>query len=125
MDIGRPGMPLVESHVSHLSSAHADNICCHASLLLGSMRALAHIEQSVCVQVLTCIGAIVNVKRIPEKWFHVKDPRTPGRFDYWLNSHQIMHVLVAWAMAHYGLGATFDYMHFAKETQCPAWELAL
>ena len=76
-----------------------------------------------CVQVLTCVGAVVNVMRIPEKWYHVKDPRVAGKFDYWLNSHQLMHILVAAAMCHYSLGAACDYLHFIKQTQCPAWEL--
>ena len=74
---------------------------------------------------LSVTGAVVNVKRIPEKWYHVKDPRVAGKFDYWFNSHQIMHILVAWAMMHYGVGAAFDYMHYAQQTQCPAWELIL
>lgn len=74
---------------------------------------------------LTCTGAIVNVKRIPEKWFHTKDPRVIGKFDYWLNSHQIMHILVAMAMMHYSIGAAYDFLHFAEQTQCPAWELML
>ncbi|DBA84039.1 hypothetical protein WJX77_000100 [Trebouxia sp. C0004] len=75
------------------------------------------------MEVLTCTGAVVNVMRIPEKWYHDKDPRIAGRFDYWLNSHQIMHILVAGAMIHYSLGAACDYLHFMKQTQCPAWEL--
>ena len=80
-------------------------------------------QQCVHMQVLTCTGAVVNVMRIPEKWYHNKDPRIAGKFDYWLNSHQIMHILVAGAMIHYSLGAACDYLHFMKQTQCPAWEL--
>lgn len=75
------------------------------------------------MQVLTATGAVVNVLRIPEKWYHVKDPRVAGRFDYWMNSHQLMHVLVAGAMIHYSLGAACDYLHHMSQTQCPAWEL--
>ena len=65
----------------------------------------------------------MNVARIPEKWFHNKGPRVAGRFDYWLNSHQIMHLLVAWAMTHYSFGAVYDHMEFMHQSQCPAWEL--
>ena len=72
---------------------------------------------------LSFSGAIVNVKRIPEKWFHDKDARVHGKFDYWLNSHNLMHILVAGAMIHYSIGAACDYLHFMKQTQCTAWEL--
>lgn len=75
------------------------------------------------LQVLTFAGAIVNVMRIPEKWYHSADPRVPGKFDYWLNSHNLMHILVAGAMTHYSIGAACDYMHFLRQTQCPAWDM--
>jgi adiponectin receptor len=39
----------------------------------------------------SCAGAAINVLRLPEKYF-------PGRFDYWLQSHQIMHACVAFSM---------------------------
>lgn len=70
-----------------------------------------------------CVGAVINVTRVPERWFHDKDPRVTGRFDYWLNSHQLMHVLVAWAMTHYSFGAVYDQILFSQQSQCPAWEL--
>ena len=35
---------------------------------------------------LALLGGLVNVARLPERW-------GPGRFDYWGNSHQIMHLL--------------------------------
>ena len=38
--------------------------------------------------------------------------RVAGRFDYWLNSHQIMHILVAMAMLHFHWGAASDYHTF-------------
>lgn len=72
------------------------------------------------LQVLTFTGAIINVMRIPEKWYHSIDPRMPGKFDYWLNSHNLMHILVAAAMTHYSIGAACDYLHFLQQTQCPA-----
>lgn len=75
------------------------------------------------MQILACVGAVVNVMRVPERWCHNKDPRLIGRFDYWLNSHQIMHILVAWSMTHYSLGAVYDQTDFWLSSECPAWEL--
>ncbi|KAL3130931.1 hypothetical protein ABBQ38_000255 [Trebouxia sp. C0009 RCD-2024] len=72
------------------------------------------------MEALTFTGAFVNVMRIPEKWYHSIDPRMPGKFDYWLNSHNLMHILVAAAMTHYSVGAACDYLHFMQQTQCPA-----
>lgn len=63
------------------------------------------------LQVLSASGAIINVLRIPEKWFCSPHPRKAGPFDYWLNSHQIMHILVVWAIWHYHRGACLDYAH--------------
>ncbi|XP_028825816.1 progestin and adipoQ receptor family member 4 [Denticeps clupeoides] len=47
---------------------------------------------------LALLGGLVNISRIPERF-------RPGRFDYWLNSHQIMHMLVALAIVylHWGM----------------------
>jgi len=76
------------------------------------------------VQVLSALGAIVNVLRIPEKWFHDqaaadKGVRVAGRFDYWLNSHQIMHILVALSLLHLHWGAAADYHYFVSHPdQC-------
>lgn len=69
------------------------------------------------LQVLSVIGAVVNVLRVPEKWFHDEEAakkgiRKAGVFDYWLNSHQLMHILVAFAMVQMHLGATHDYHYF-------------
>ena len=76
------------------------------------------------LQVLSFSGAIINVLRIPEKWFHDQDAaekgvRKAGPFDCWLNSHQIMHVLVALAMLHLHWGAADDYRYFVSHPdQC-------
>ncbi len=40
------------------------------------------------VQVLSLVGGTVNVLRWPERQFQPA-PGRPGRFDYWLNSHQV------------------------------------
>jgi len=34
------------------------------------------------------IGGALNALRAPERWFQPKRGQ-PGRFDYWLNSHQV------------------------------------
>jgi predicted membrane channel-forming protein YqfA (hemolysin III family) len=76
------------------------------------------------LQVLSFSGAIINVLRIPEKWFHDQDAaengvRKAGPFDCWLNSHQIMHVLVALAMLHLHWGAADDCRYFVSHPdQC-------
>lgn len=44
---------------------------------------------SVFQDVLSILGGVIGVVRIPEKWF-------PGRLDIWLNSHHIMHLMVVW-----------------------------
>lgn len=74
------------------------------------------------MQVLSALGAVVNVLRIPEKWFHDqgaadKGVRVAGRFDYWLNSHQIMHILVSLSLLHLHWGAAADYHHFVSHPE--------
>jgi hypothetical protein len=70
-------------------------------------------------------GALVNVLRLPERAFHdyaaeAKGVRVAGLFDYWLNSHQLMHLAVAVAMLNLHLGARDDYQHFvASGGACP------
>ena len=72
------------------------------------------------LQVLSASGAVINVLRIPEKWFCSPHPRRAGPFDYWLNSHQIMHILVVWAIWHYHRGACLDYAHHFGPISAPA-----
>lgn len=40
---------------------------------------------------MSLVGGAIGAMRIPEKWF-------PGLVDYYLNSHNIMHVLVVMAV---------------------------
>lgn len=40
---------------------------------------------------MSILGGAIGAMRIPEKWF-------PGLVDYYLNSHNIMHVLVVVAV---------------------------
>lgn len=75
-------------------------------------------------QATSFAGAVVNVLRLPERLFHdaaaeEKGVRVAGRFDYWLNSHQLMHVAVTASMLHLHLGARADYMHFYGQNRCP------
>ena len=57
-------------------------------------------------------GGIIGAMRIPEKWF-------PGRFDFWFNSHHIMHVLVLVAVVHMHNAAKLD-MIWLTNPQCPS-----
>lgn len=59
---------------------------------------------------MACSGGIIGAMRIPEKFF-------PGRFDYFLNSHNIMHVLVVIAVAHMHYAAKLD-MVWLNDPQC-------
>ncbi|XP_006004865.1 progestin and adipoQ receptor family member 4 isoform X3 [Latimeria chalumnae] len=60
---------------------------------------------------LALLGGIINVARIPERW-------KPGKFDYWFNSHQIMHVLVVGSILHLHWGVVDDLLWIGKY-QCP------
>ncbi len=72
---------------------------------------------SDCMQASSFVGAIVNVLRVPEKWFHdsaaaAEGKRVAGLFDYWLNSHQIMHIMVTIGILNLWWGANDDYQHW-------------
>ncbi|KJE94525.1 adiponectin receptor 1b [Capsaspora owczarzaki ATCC 30864] len=55
-------------------------------------------------------GAVIYVTRVPERFF-------PGKFDYWLHSHQVFHILVvAAALTHYY--GVYTAMQHRKEFQC-------
>ncbi len=69
-------------------------------------------------QVWSVIGGALNTARAPECWLPIKAGK-PGRLDNWLNSHQLMHILVAVAMMHLHWGATEDYRYFAASPSCP------
>ena len=69
------------------------------------------------MQAYSVAGAVINVLRIPEKWlFPAGGPlpncRTAGFFDYWLNSHQLMHILILGALVHFQKGAFADYRFY-------------
>ncbi|KAI3437658.1 hypothetical protein D9Q98_000108 [Chlorella vulgaris] len=75
------------------------------------------------MEVCSLVGGLLNVLRIPERWLQPKDPGCAAPLDYLLNSHQIMHLLVAVAMWQLHLGATADYHTvsalLAGTEQCP------
>ena len=77
------------------------------------------------MQATSFIGALVNVLRIPEKWFHnsaaaEQGKRVAGVFDYWLNSHQIMHIMVTIGILNLFWGAKDDYVHWeGQQGTCP------
>jgi len=77
------------------------------------------------MQASSFVGAVVNVMRVPEKWFHdsaaaAQGKRVAGWFDYWLNSHQIMHIMVTVSILNLWWGANEDYNHWeAHQGACP------
>lgn len=81
-------------------------------------------QPSASLQAAGMAGAVVNVLRIPEKWlFERGGPAAKSRrasfFDYWLNSHQLMHLLVVLAMIFKYLGTQEDYrFRFEEKAGC-------
>lgn len=72
------------------------------------------------LQVCTVAGASVNVLRIPERWVQPRSKhRTAAPLDYWLNSHQLMHIFVTIAMFSLYLGASADYHFSTGHSGCP------
>lgn len=67
----------------------------------------------MCLQdVISVIGAAIGAMHIPEKWF-------PGTVDMYLNSHNIMHVLVVAAV--YSMHkATLKDLDWMASVQCSA-----
>ena len=59
-------------------------------------------------------GAVMNVLRVPEKWCQPRGKREPGLFDYWGNSHQLMHYFTLGALWLYYRGACQEYQHWAQ-----------
>lgn len=77
------------------------------------------------MQASAVLGAVINVSRLPEKLLFQKEGpeakcRKEGPFDYWLNSHQIMHILVLCSMAFKYLGLYEDYQYrLEHRVVCP------
>ena len=53
------------------------------------------------------IGSFLSATRVPERWF-------PGRFDFLLNSHNLMHILVVFGAVHMHAAASADLLWLAK-----------
>ncbi|XP_033027039.1 progestin and adipoQ receptor family member 4 isoform X2 [Lacerta agilis] len=60
---------------------------------------------------LAFLGGVINISRVPERW-------KPGRFDYWFNSHQIMHVLVVVSILYLHWGVVADLQWIGNHA-CP------
>lgn len=59
---------------------------------------------------MSLVGGVVGAIHVPEKWF-------PGQFDMWLNSHNIMHVLVVLAV-YFMHHATIADLTWMASVQC-------
>lgn len=71
-------------------------------------------------ETLAFVGGVVNVSRIPEKWFQPGRTRVHAPLDMLGNSHQIMHILVFAGMLAMHVGLQFDVYYFQNpEATCP------
>uniref|UniRef100_A0A673KRE0 Progestin and adipoQ receptor family member 4-like n=1 Tax=Sinocyclocheilus rhinocerous TaxID=307959 RepID=A0A673KRE0_9TELE len=61
---------------------------------------------------LALLGGLVNISRLPERF-------SPGRFDYWFNSHQIMHIMVVLSIVYLHWG-TLEDLTWLKGYHCPS-----
>ncbi|XP_017291581.3 progestin and adipoQ receptor family member 4 [Kryptolebias marmoratus] len=65
----------------------------------------------VIMDTLAVLGGLVNIIQIPERF-------SPGLFDNWGNSHQIMHVMVVCSIIYLHWG-TMEDLAWVKSYQCP------
>lgn len=79
--------------------------------IVGSNRiTMSHVYLQLVVDGVSILGGAIGAMRIPEKWF-------PGLVDYYLNSHNIMHVLVVVAV--YSMHqATIRELAWMSTAQC-------
>ncbi|XP_036323085.1 flocculation protein FLO11 isoform X1 [Rhagoletis pomonella] len=78
----------------------------------GSRLALSHVYLQLEADGVSILGGAIGAMRIPEKWF-------PGVVDFYLNSHNIMHVLVVVAV--YSMHkATIKDFEWMSATKCDA-----
>uniref|UniRef100_UPI00358F1434 progestin and adipoQ receptor family member 4 isoform X2 n=1 Tax=Myxine glutinosa TaxID=7769 RepID=UPI00358F1434 len=64
------------------------------------------------MELMSVVGGLLNVLRLPERF-------SPGTFDFWFNSHQLMHLLVVCAILNLHWGVVLD-LHWEVETPCPS-----
>ncbi|XP_075148787.1 uncharacterized protein LOC142222505 [Haematobia irritans] len=81
-----------------------------AGVVGGNPVALPHVILQDAVSV---IGGAIGAMRIPEKWF-------PGLVDFYLNSHNIMHVLVVIAVYSMHMATVKDF-EWMSNTNCEAF----
>ncbi|KAJ1866143.1 hypothetical protein LPJ78_002060 [Coemansia sp. RSA 989] len=89
----------------------------HAALLFGweyTMNAV-QVPYMLMMGATYIAGATIYGARVPERWW-------PGKFDYWLHSHQIFHIfVVAAAVFHYiGVARALRWTHSVGVELCPA-----
>lgn len=75
----------------------------------GSPTSLRHF---LTMDALAVLGGVINITRIPERFW-------PGLFDYWCNSHQIMHVLVVISILYLHWGVLDDLL-WITSYDCPS-----
>ncbi|XP_034484723.1 progestin and adipoQ receptor family member 4 [Drosophila innubila] len=75
----------------------------------GSHMALSHVYLQVEVDGVSILGGAIGAMRIPEKWF-------PGLVDFYLNSHNIMHVLVVVAVYSMHKATIKDFEWMSNQT---------
>lgn len=75
----------------------------------GSPTSLRHF---LMMDALAVLGGVINITRIPERF-------RPGLFDYWCNSHQIMHVLVVGSILYLHWGVLDDLL-WVNSYDCPS-----
>ncbi|XP_075897600.1 progestin and adipoQ receptor family member 4a [Nelusetta ayraudi] len=75
----------------------------------GSPTSLRHF---ITMDALAVLGGVINIARIPERF-------RPGLFDYWCNSHQIMHVLVVGSILYLHWGVLDDLLWIDSHS-CPS-----
>ncbi|XP_028670765.1 progestin and adipoQ receptor family member 4-like [Erpetoichthys calabaricus] len=69
------------------------------------------LQQYFIMDFLALLGGLINITRVPERW-------RPGKFDYWCNSHQIMHVLVVGSIMYLHWGVLDDLLWISSH-RCP------
>ena len=109
---------LLQTHIVIVLTCFIHLVCMKGTLLTSWTSSTA--------QVSAILGAVINVARLPEKLFYPKggpehNCRRAGPFDHWLNSHQLMHILVVCSMGFKYAGMREDYMYrLEREIHCPA-----
>lgn len=76
----------------------------HAHLIIPNGTATPHLVGLAMMMFFYAFGTLIYVAQFPEKWF-------PGRFDVWLHSHQVWHVLVLCASGVHFVNCAAMYVH--------------